>query len=131
MYLLCAKLGRIEIFADYYKRFKLLEKSIKPYKIVYSKEDSARIHDIFFYLLDTEMSLRSGCSNEFLQNTLYMIEQSWVGMELVVLSDLLTRCVLIMMVCSPKAQKFKIPERYLKFIKLYAVISQSKGNTEL
>ena len=119
MYLLCSKSGKLEIFADYYKRFKMLEKNNKIDKTVYSKQYIEQIHDSFYYLLDTEMSLKSGCSNEFLQNCLYVIEQSWTSMESIVLSNLLTKWVLVMIISSPKSEKFTIPDTYLNFLNFY------------
>jgi hypothetical protein len=68
VFLIALKLGELEYFLIYYRQFK---KSFADKKNTESYEN---LNWVFFTLVDSEMSLRAGCSNEFLNGVLEVLK---------------------------------------------------------
>lgn len=127
IFFISVKMGKLEIFADYYKRFKMAEKTDKLNASHYPDPKRKQIHDIFFNLLDSEMSITSGCSNEFVYSYLYLVEVYWTYLSEDMVWNMIMRAVTILQICSPTNASFKIEPKYKNMFEKYGNVKSANG----
>lgn len=118
-FMLTHKLGQLEYMTIFYKKFKVLWKTQ-----VKGTEDYENVDWLFYTLIDSEVSLKAGCMNEFLAGQIDVLKAYHSVMRFTTIRFFFLRILGIMSACdSSKDEKFvDMTEEMMLF-----VTASSKG----